>query len=99
MSGCFNLTVNHVVNDDGSATFTLNMCPVCYKCFQHLTPEIDTWLYDVLECKASHTGDEVYKKELDAHLTAGTLSRDMTKTSLILNSNVNHLTEETLFTS
>lgn len=99
MSGCFNLTVNHVVNDDGSATFTLDMCPVCYKCFKHVTPEIDTWLYDVLECKASHKGDEVYKKELDRHLAAGTLSQDMTKSSLILSSNVNHLTQETLPTS
>jgi hypothetical protein len=99
MSGCFNLNVSKVVNEDGSATFTLDMCPVCYKCFQHVTPEIDTWLYDILECKASHKGDEVYKKELDRHLTAGTLSQDITKTSLILNSNLNHLTEETLPTS
>jgi hypothetical protein len=94
MSGCLELKVNKVVNDDGSATFTIDMCPVCYKCFEHVTPDINTWLYDILECKASHKGDEVYKKELEKHLTLGTLSQDMTKTSLILNSTVKHITEK-----
>ena len=94
MSDCIELNVTKTVNDDGSATFTLKACPVGYKCLEHVTPDIETWLHDIIECRASHEGDRVYKDELDKHLNAGTLSSDMTKSSLILNSTVKHVLPE-----
>ena len=90
MSGCIELNVTKIVNEDGSATFTLTTCPVCYKCLEHVTPDVEVWLRDVVDCRASHKGDEVYKQELDKHLKEGTLSSDMTKGGLILNSIVHH---------
>lgn len=96
MTDCVELNVTKTVNDDGSATFTLTTCPVCYKCLEHVTPDVELWLRDIIQCRASHEGDEVYKKELDKHLKEGTLSSDMTKSSLILNSTVKHILPEDL---
>lgn len=94
MAEFLDLKVNKVVNEDGSATFTLWMCPVCHKCLEHMTPNIEEWIYDIIECRASHEGDEIYKNELDRHLKEGTLSSDMTKSNLILNSSIHRVLPE-----
>ena len=94
MSECLELNVTKIVNEDGSATFTLTTCPICHKCLEHVTPNIEQWIYDIIECRASHEGDKVYKNELDRHLKEGTLSSDMTKGDLILNSSIHRVLTE-----
>ena len=52
MSDCVELNVTKTVNDDGSATFTLTTCPVCYKCLEHVTPDVEIWLRNIIQCRA-----------------------------------------------
>lgn len=74
------------INEDGSLTVTLNLCPVCYKCMQHVTSDIGGWIENVVQNRTSHEGDKIYRNEIDKHIQSGTVSSDMTKSSLILDS-------------
>jgi len=84
MTDCIKTKVTEKINEDGSLTVTLNLCPVCYKCMQHVTSDIGGWIENVVQNRSSHEGDEIYRKEVDRHLTNGTLHVGATKQSLIL---------------
>jgi|14_taG_2_1085336.scaffolds.fasta_scaffold24121_1 hypothetical protein len=86
MTDCIKTTVMEQINEDGSLTVTLNLCPVCYKCMQHVTSDIGGWIENVVQNRTSHEGDKIYRNEIDKHIQSGTVSSDMTKSSLILDS-------------
>jgi hypothetical protein len=86
MTDFIKTTVMEQINEDGSLTVTLNLCPVCYKCMQHVTSDIGGWIENVVQNRTSHEGDKIYRNEIDKHIQSGTVSSDMTKSSLILDS-------------
>jgi len=86
MTDCIKTTVTEKINEDGSLTVTLNLCPVCYKCMQHVTPDIGEWIENLVQNRSTHEGDMIYRCEIDKHIQSGTITSDMTKSSLILDS-------------
>jgi hypothetical protein len=93
MTDCIKTTVTEKINEDGSLTVTLNLCPVCYKCMQHVTPDIGGWIENVVQNRSTHEGDRIYRREIDKHIQSGTISSVMTKSSLILDSGIQVITE------
>ena len=86
MTDCIKTSVTEKINEDGSLTITLNLCPVCHKCMQHVTPNIGEWVENAVQNRSSHEGDRIYKDEIDKHVQHGTISSGMTKSNLILDS-------------
>ena len=77
-------TSNVNVNEDGSATLTLELCNVCWKSLLSVASNPEEWIENAVINRARKEGDEIYKKEVDRHLTNGTLQVGATKQSLIL---------------
>jgi hypothetical protein len=75
---------NIVVNEDLSATVTLELCNVCYKSMLSVTSKPEEWIKDMTHNRARKAGDIIYKQEFDRHLENGTLPPNATKASLIL---------------
>ena len=75
---------NIVVNEDLSATVTLELCNVCYKSMLSVTPNPEEWIKDMTHNRARKAGDVIYKQEFDHHLENGTLPPNSTKRQLIL---------------
>ena len=84
MTDCIKIKVTEKINEDGSLTVTLNLCPVCYKCMQHVTSDIGAWIENVVQNRSSHEGDRIYRCEIDKHIQSGTMPPNPTKQSLIL---------------
>jgi hypothetical protein len=72
------------INEDNSATYTLNMCNVCFKSMQSVTPDPKVWIENAVHNRSRIEGDRIYKIELERHLEAGTMPANPTKESLIL---------------
>jgi len=77
-------TSNIIVNQDQSATVTLDMCNVCFKSMQSVTPDPKYWIENAVHNRARIEGDRIYKSELDRHIEAGTMPINPTKETLIL---------------
>lgn len=77
-------TSNITVNEDLSATVTLELCNVCYKSMLSVTSKPEEWIKDMTHNRARKAGDIIYKQEFDHHLENGTLPPNATKASLIL---------------
>lgn len=77
-------TSNIIVNSDLSATVTLELCNVCYKSMQSVTPDPEDWIQNAIHNRARIEGDVIYKKELERHLDNGTMPSNPTKAQLIL---------------
>lgn len=75
---------NIVVNEDLSATVTLELCNVCYKSMLSVTSKPEEWIKDMTHNRARKAGDIIYKQEFDRHLENGTLPPNATKGNLIL---------------
>ena len=75
---------NTVVNEDLSATVTLELCNVCYKSMLSVTSKPEEWIKDMTHNRARKAGDIIYKQEFDHHLENGTLPPNATKGNLIL---------------
>ena len=75
---------NIVVNEDLSATVTLELCNVCYKSMLSVTSNPEEWIENVTHNRARKAGDIIYKRELDNHLENGTTPPNPTKGNLIL---------------
>jgi hypothetical protein len=75
---------NIVVNEDLSATVTLELCNVCYKSMLSVTSKPEEWIKDMTHNRARKAGDIIYKQEFDRHLENGTLPPNATKSNLIL---------------
>lgn len=77
-------TSNIVVNEDLSATVTLELCNVCYKSMLTVTSNPGEWIENVTHNRARKAGDIIYKRELDNHLENGTTPPNPTKGNLII---------------
>ena len=77
-------TSNVNVNEDGSTTLTLELCNVCWKSLLSVASNPEEWIENAVINRARKEGDEIYKKEVDRHLSNGTLPVGSTKQSLIL---------------
>jgi hypothetical protein len=77
-------TSNITVNEDLSATVTLELCNVCYKSLLSVTSKPEEWIKDMTHNRARKAGDIIYKQEFDHHLENGTLPPNATKGNLIL---------------
>ena len=73
------------INDDGSVDITLHLSPITYKSLQCICCEVDEFIVNFVYSRSVRECDVIYKKELEKHLTAGTITADMTKDSLVLN--------------
>jgi hypothetical protein len=72
------------INEDKSATYTLNMCNVCFKSMQSLASDPKEWIENAVHNRARIEGDRIYKSEIERHIEAGTMPANPTKESLIL---------------
>jgi len=79
-----NCTSNVIVSENGGAIVTLELCNVCWKSMLSVSSNPGEWINEAVINRARKGGDEIYKKEVDRHLTNGTLPVGATKQSLIL---------------
>lgn len=77
-------TSNIIVNEDSSATVTLELCNVCYKSMLSVTSKPEEWIKDMTHNRARKAGDIIYKQEFDRHLENGTIPPGATKRQLVL---------------
>ena len=73
------------IKDDGGVDITLHLTPVIYKSLQHICFDVNEYIVNFVYSRSENSIDEIYKKEIEKHITAGTIKADMTKESLVLN--------------
>ncbi len=73
------------IKDDGGVDITLHLTPVIYKSLQHICFDVNEYIVNFVYSRSENSIDDIYKKEIEKHITAGTLKTDMTKESLVLN--------------
>ena len=73
------------IKDDGGVDITLHLTPVIYKSLQHICFDVNEYIVNCVYSRSENSIDEIYKKEIEKHITAGTIKADMTKESLVLN--------------
>jgi len=73
------------IKEDGGVDITLHLTPVIYKSLQHICFDVNEYIVNCVYSRSENSIDEIYKKEIEKHITAGTLNADMTKESLVLN--------------
>ena len=77
-------TSNLVVNEDQSATVTLDLCNVCYKTIQTSFPDPAGWVNNLVETSIGYKADSIYQRQMEKHFAEGTMPASATKASLIL---------------
>ena len=83
MSSYLCCTSNLVVNEDQTATVTMELCNVCYKTIQtYAYPE--EWVNGIVKNSIEHRADYIYRRQLEKHLSEGTMPAGATKEALIL---------------
>jgi len=73
------------IKDDGGVDITLHLTPVMYKSLQHITCNVNEYIVNCVYSRSEKSINEIYKNEMEKHITAGTITADMTKDSLVLN--------------
>ena len=73
------------IKDDGGVDITLHLTPLMYKSLQHICSDVNEFIVNFVFSRSENSIDEIYKKEIEKHITAGTIKADMTKESLVLN--------------
>tara|TARA_R110001592_G_scaffold18785_2_gene77559 strand:+ start:1432 stop:1767 length:336 start_codon:yes stop_codon:yes gene_type:complete len=73
------------IKDDGGVDITLHLTPLMYKSLQHICSDVNMFIVNFVFSRSENSIDEIYKKEIEKHITAGTIKADMTKESLVLN--------------
>jgi hypothetical protein len=77
-------TSNTIVNDDLSATVTLELCNVCYKSMLLVASDPGDWITNAVHNRARIEAEDIYKKELERHLENGTMPSNPSKQQLVL---------------
>lgn len=95
----YQCTSNLVPQEDGSAIVTTTLCPVSYKCMQSAAKDPNFWINNAIDNRVRIEGENIYKKELDRHLTDGTLPSNVTKQSLILSYEIPVVDESNIITN
>lgn len=84
MPSCISCTSNICPNEDHTATLTVNLCPVSYKTLQTYFENPSDWINTLIKDTIEIRSEEIYKKQLDKHISAGNLPENSTKRSIIL---------------
>ena len=84
MTSCASCTSNIFVNDDHTATLSTNLCSVSYKTLQTYFDDPSDWINTILHDCIEVRAEQIYRKQLDKIILAGTLPTDITKRSIIL---------------
>lgn len=77
-------TSNVVVNEDKSATVTVELCNVCYKTIQTYFIDPEEWINSTIKSNIQYRAESIYKSQLEKHFTEGTMPAGATKEALIL---------------
>ena len=77
-------TSNVVVNEDQSATVTVELCKLCYKTIQTLHNNPEEWVNSLIKNSIQYRAESIYKSQLEKHLSEGTMPAGATKEALIL---------------
>lgn len=77
-------TSNLVVNENQSATVTIELCDVCYKTIKTSYSNPEEWINDLVKTTIENRANYIYQRQLDTHLSEGTMPAGATKKSLIL---------------
>ena len=85
-----NCTTSFTKNDNGSSVFTINMDETMTKCLTTFCNDPEDWIRNAVCNRCRIEGERIYKEEVDKHLKNGTLTSDMTESSLILNHTVDN---------
>lgn len=72
------------MNEDQSATVTLDLCNVCYKTIQTHFEDPVEWVNDLVESRIRYKADSIYQHQMEKHFAEGTIPAGATKASLIL---------------
>ena len=84
MIPCISCTSNIYPNDDQTVTLSVNLCDVSYKTLQTYFENPSDWINTLIKDTIEIRAEEIYRKQLDKHISAGTLPNDTTKRSIIL---------------
>ena len=77
-------TSNLVVNEDQTATVTMELCNVCCKTIQSSYSNPEEWLNSLVKNSIESRADYIYRRQMEKHLSEGTMPAGATKESLIL---------------
>jgi len=77
-------TSNICPNEDHTATLTVNLCDVSYKTLQTYFENPSDWINTLIKDTIEIRSEEIYKKQLDKHISNDTLPVNPTKRSIIL---------------
>lgn len=77
-------TSNLVVNENQSATITMELCNVCYKTIQTRHTDPEEWVNSLVKNSIEYGAESIYKLQLEKHLSEGTMPAGATKEALIL---------------
>lgn len=77
-------TSNVVVNEDQSATVTVELCKVCYKTVQTIHDNTEEWVNALIKNSIQSKAEYIYRRQLEKHLSEGTMPAGATKEDLIL---------------
>jgi len=77
-------TSSLTVNDDQSATITMDLCNVCYKTIQTHFADPTEWVNELVKASIAYRAENIYRRQLEKHFTEGTTPENSTKESIIL---------------
>jgi hypothetical protein len=77
-------TTNICPNEDHTATLTVNLCDVSYKTLQTYFEDPSDWINTLIKDTIQIRSEEIYRKQLDKHISMGNLPANSTKRSIIL---------------
>ena len=79
----FCCTTKFVVNENQSATATIELCDVCYKTIQACTSKPEEWINNIMKNSIQSRGDYICQRQIEKYLSEGTMPANVTKESLI----------------
>lgn len=77
-------TSNLVVNENQTATVTIELCDVCYKTIKTSYSDPEEWINSLVKNTIESRANSIYQRLIDTHLRDGTMPAGATKRSLII---------------
>ena len=72
------------MNEDQSATVTMELCNVCCKTIQTSFSNPEEWVNSLVKTSIESRADYIYRRQMEKHFVEGTMPAGATKESLIL---------------
>ena len=76
------------IKDNGDVDITLHLTPVMYRSLQHICADVNKFISNFVYSRSERSIDEIYKMEIEKHITAGTINANMTKENLVINADL-----------